>query len=154
MFSTIILWTHAVSGALWIGASACFVIAGLALEPEGVEQRNFVTKAVPIIDRFGLAAAAVLFATGLVNLVTASIARRFVFSAQFAIVLSAKIVLFIVMATMLTCAMRTGALIRALMSKDRAGTLPTAVNRMVRSHLAIAAMGAVALVLGLWLMGT
>jgi hypothetical protein len=154
MFSTIILWTHAVSGALWIGASACFVIAGLALEPEGVEQRNFVTKAVPIIDRFGLAAAAVLFATGLVNLVTASIARRFVFSAQFAIVLSAKIVLFIVMATMLTCAMRTGALIRALMSKDRAGTLPTAVNRMVRSHSAIAAMGAVALVLGLWLMGT
>ncbi len=154
VFSTIILWTHAVAGALWIGASACFVIAGVALEPQRVEQRNFVAKAAPIIERFGLAAAAVLFATGLVNFITVLIARRFALSAQFAIVLSVKVVIFIMMATMLSRAMRMGASIRALMSKDRTDTLPAAVNRMVRSHSAITAMGAVALVLGLWLMGT
>lgn len=154
MFSTIILWIHAVAGGLWIGASTCFVIAGLAVEPGGVEQRKFVGIAASTIERIGLTAASMLLASGMVNLIAVSMARRFIFSTQFAMVLSAKIVLFMAMALMLSRAMRTGALIRALLSKERADALPTAMKRMVRSHLAIVAMGAVALGLGLWLMGT
>src|SRR5882672_10939512 len=49
--ATTILWIHATAGALWIGACACFVIAGLALTPGSDEHRNFVTRSAPKIDR-------------------------------------------------------------------------------------------------------
>src|SRR5271168_751820 len=80
LLSSAILWTHAAAGAIWVGACACFVIAGLALPTGSVEQRNFVANAAPKIDTLGLAAAIFLLITGFINLMTAGIARRFVFS--------------------------------------------------------------------------
>jgi putative copper export protein len=135
--ATTILWIHATAGALWIGACACFVIAGLALTPGSDEHRNFVIRSAPKIDRLAMLAAALLLLTGLVNLFDATISRRFSFSTAFTTVLAIKILLYMAMLATMRSSMKTGAM-----------------NRMVKAHAAIVAMGAVALLLGLWLIGT
>ncbi len=154
MLPSAILWTHAAAGAIWVGACACFVIAGLALATGSDEQRNFVTNAAPKIDVLGLVAAVVLLITGFINLMTAGAARRFVFSTAFMTVLAIKIALFIVMIVVMTWSMRIGAVIRAVVARGRTDAVPTAMTRMTRAHIAIVAMGAFALILGTWLMGT
>jgi hypothetical protein len=154
MFGTLILWTHAAAGAIWIGACACFVIAGLALATGSVEQRNFVANSAHKIDALGLFAAVVLMLTGLINLMTAAMVRRFAFSTAFASVLAIKIALFIVMIVVMTWSMRIGAAIRAVVARGRIDAVPGAMNRMMRAHAAVVAMGAIALMLGLWLMGS
>ena len=154
MFGTLILWTHAAAGAIWVGACACFVIAGLALSAGSVEQRNFATNAAPKIDLLGLVAAIVLLVSGFINLTTAGIARRFVFSTAFMTVLAIKIALFIIMIVVMTWSMRIGAVIRAVVTRGRTDAIPAAMTRMVRAHIAIVAMGGIALILGTWLMGS
>jgi hypothetical protein len=154
LFGTVILWTHAAAGAVWVGACACFVIAGLAPGVGGVDQRNFVANAAPRIDLLGLVAAAVLLATGLINLLTAGISRRFAFSSAFMTVLAIKIALFIVMIGVMSWSMRVGAVIRAVIARGRVDAVPGATSRMVAAHAAIVAMGGLALILGAWLMGS
>ena len=154
MFGTLILWTHAAAGAIWVGACACFVIAGLALATGSVEQRNFVANAAPKIDMLGLVGAIVLLITGFINLMTAGVARRFVFSTAFMTVLAIKIALFIVMIVVMTWSMRIGAVIRSVVPRGRTDAVPGAMTRMTRAHIAIVAMGGLALILGTWLMGS
>jgi hypothetical protein len=154
LLSSAILWTHAAAGAVWVGACACFVIAGLALSAGSVEQRNFAANAAPKIDLLGLIAAMILLVTGFFNLMTAGVARRFVFSTAFTTVLAIKVGLFIVMIVVMTWSMRVGAVVRSLVTRDRADTVPAAMSRMVRAHVAIVAMGGIALILGTWLMGS
>jgi hypothetical protein len=154
LFASAILWTHAAAGAIWVGACACFVIAGLALAAGSDEQRNFVANAAPKIDLLGLVAAIVLLITGFINLMTAGVARRFVFSTAFMTVLAIKIGLFIVMIAVMTWAMRVGAVIRALVARKRVDAVPGAMTRMTRAHVAIVLMGGIALILGTWLMGS
>src|ERR1700722_4263756 len=84
LWTTTILWIHAGAGAVWIGACACFVIAGLALTPGSAEQRNFAAGAAPKIDRLALIAAWLLFNTGLLNLAIAfGLWRGYAFSTAF-----------------------------------------------------------------------
>ena len=154
MFGTVILWIHAACGAIWVGACACFVIAGLALAAGSDEQRNFIVSAAPKIDVLGMVAAALLLITGFINLMTAGISRRFVFSTAFTTVLAIKIALFIVMILVMTWSMRIGAAIRAVLERGRAEAVPGAMRRMVRAHIAIVALGGIALMLGTWLMGS
>lgn len=154
MFASAILWTHAAAGAIWVGACACFVIAGLALSSGSDEQRNFVQSAAPRIDLLGLVAAIVLLVTGFINLMTAGAARRFVFSSAFMSVLAIKLALFIAMLVVMTWSMRIGAVIRSVIIRGRNDAVPGAMTRMTRAHLAIVAMGALALILGTWLMGS
>jgi putative copper export protein len=135
--STAILWIHATAGALWIGACACFVIAALALTPGTNEHRNFVVRSAPKIDRLAILAAALLLLTGLVNLAQAAISRQFAFSTAFTTVLAIKIVLYIAMLAIMRLSMKTAA-----------------IDRKVKAHAAIAAMGSIALLLGLWLIGS
>ena len=78
-----------------------------------------------------------LLLTGLVNLYEAALSRQFSFSTAFTTVLAIKIILFVAMLATMRSSMKTGAM-----------------NRMVKAHAAIVAMGAVALLLGLWLIGT
>lgn len=151
---TAILWIHATAGAVWIGACACFVIAGLALTPGSAEQRNLAVSAAPKIDRLAMLAAALLFLTGLVNLAQAGISRRFAFSTAFVTVLAVKIGLFIAMIAVMSWSMKIGAVIRAVIARGRIDALTGALDRMVKAHAAIVAMGGVALMLGLWLMGS
>ena len=159
--TTTILWIHATAGALWIGACACFVIAGLALTPGSEEHRNFVVRSAPKIDRLAMLAAALLFLTGLVNLVQAAISRRFAFSTGFTTVLAIKILLFIAMLAMMRRATWIGARVRIAMKyaqeieeKKRPEALAGILDRMVKAHAAIVAMGSIALLLGLWLIGS
>ncbi len=154
MFPTVILWIHAAAGAIWVGACACFVIAGLALSAGGDEQKNFAANAAPKIDLLGLIAAAVLLGTGMINLITAGTVRRFVFSTAFTTVLAIKIALFIIMIAVMTWSMRVGAVIRAVVARGRVDAVPGAMSRMVKAHVAIVAMGGIALILGTWLMGS
>jgi hypothetical protein len=154
LFSSAILWVHAGAGAVWVGACACFVIAGLAVTSGSDEQRNFVANAGPKIDLLGLVSAIVLLITGFFNLMTAGIARRFVFSTAFITVLAIKIGLFIVMVVVITWSMRVGAVIRAVLAHGRTDAVPGAMRRMVTAHIAVVAMGGIALLLGTWLMGS
>jgi len=154
LFPAAILWIHAAAGAIWVGACACFVIAALALSAGGDEQKNFATNAAPKIDLLGLIAAAVLFGTGMINLITAGTVRRFVFSTAFTTVLAIKIALFIIMIVVMTWSMRVGAVIRAVVARGRVDAVPGAMSRMVKAHVAIVAMGGIALILGTWLMGS
>ena len=154
MFPTVILWIHAAAGAIWVGACACFVIAGLALSAGSDEQKNFAANAAPKIDLLGLIAAALLLGTGMINLITAGTVRRFVFSTAFMTVLAIKIALFIIMIAVMTWSMRVGAVIRAVVARGRVDAVPGAMSRMVKAHVAIVAMGGIALILGTWLMGS
>ncbi len=152
--ATAILWIHATAGAVWIGACACFVIAGLALAPGSAEQRTLAVSAAPKIDRLAMLAAALLFLTGLINLGQAGISRQFAFSTAFITVLAIKIGLFIVMIAVMRSSMRIGSGVRAVIASGPIDALAGALDRMVKAHAAIVAMGSVALMLGLWLMGS
>jgi hypothetical protein len=150
---TTVLWIHALAGGGWVAACGCFVIAGLAIAAGSEEQRSFAMRAAPAIDRFNLAAAAILLITGLANFTLAGLARGFRFSAQFKIILSIKVMLFVGMAIALGHSLRIAAAMRAGAPTD-GDPVARGVDRMVRAHGAIVAMGAAALLLGLWLLGS
>ena len=155
LLQTIILWMHALAGAAWVAACLCFVIAGLALASGSDEQRNFALRAVPKIVGFNLMVAILLLLSGGLNLVLAGIARNFNFSGDFTRILAIKIALFVAMFLALLYTARSS---RALPDDSRPDApfdaLDDRVAVMVRMHAAIALMGAIALLLGLWLMGT
>jgi hypothetical protein len=152
---TVILWIHALAGAGWVAACVCFVIAGLVLSAGGEEQRDFALGAAPRIVGFSLAAALLLLITGAVNLALAGIVRGFRFSRVFGGILGLKVVLFVVMFLVLRWSFRAAA---ALPDDAKPAAPSNALAQrmagMVRAQGAIAVMGAVALLLGLWLMGT
>lgn len=152
---TVILWIHALAGAGWVAACVCFVIAGLVLSAGGDEQRDFALGAAPRIVGFSLAAALLLLFTGAVNLVLAGIVRSFRFSPEFERILGLKVVLFAVMFLALRWTLRAGAsLPDDAQPAAPSNALAHRLAGMVRAQGAIALMGAVALLLGLWLMGT
>jgi hypothetical protein len=95
----------------------------------------------------------VLF-SGAANFVLAGIPRGFRFPAAFEVILAAKLALYIAMTAALGVALRTCAVVRAVLARGRDDALPAAVHRMLRSHGTAAILGALALVLGLWLAGS
>lgn len=149
-----ILWIHALAGAGWVAACVCFVIAGLALTAGSDEQRTFALRAAPQIDRFNLAAALTVVLSGAVNLGFAGLIRRFSFSLQFGLILAIKVILFIGMSIALGRSLRIAASLGEPTHSAAGDAIATATNRMIKTHGAIAAMGGVALLLGLWLMGS
>jgi hypothetical protein len=50
--------------------------------------------------------------------------------------------------------MRVGAVVKAVVARGRIDAVPGAMSRMLRAHIAIVAMGGIALMLGTWLMGS
>ena len=155
MLQTIVLWMHALAGGAWVAACVCFVIAGLALASGSDEQRNFALGAAPKIVLFNLVAAILVLLTGAINLLFAGMVRRFHFSAEFWRTLGIKAVLFLAMFIALRLALRA-----AMRLRDDAqpsaplDALSDRISGLVRLHGAIALMGAAALLMGLWLMGT
>jgi len=152
---TAILWIHALAGAGWVAAGVCFAVAGLVLSAGGDEQRDFALGAAPKIVGFSLAAGLLLLFTGAVNLVLAGSVRGFRFSQEFGSILGLKVVLFVGMFLTLRWTRRVAA---SLPGADQTAAPSDALAHrmagMVRAQGAIAVMGAVALLLGLWLMGT
>jgi hypothetical protein len=151
---TTILWIHALAGVAWVAACVCFVIAGLALTAGSKDQRNFALRAAPQIDRFNVGAAIVLLLTGGINLGLAGVIRDFRFSFQFGLILTIKVMLFIVMSIVLGRSLRIAASLRESADGVGGDAVAGATNRMIRAHGAIALMGGIALLLGLWLMGS
>jgi hypothetical protein len=154
LLRNVILWLHAGSGAIWIAACACFVIAGLALDDGTAEQRSFARSGVRRINQLAIAAASILLITGAFNIAIAAEQRHYHLRASFMVVLLAKIAIFILMGAALGAAWRTAALTRQMFALGNEAGIPGAIRRMVRAHFAIVALGSVALVLGLWLVGS
>jgi len=69
-------------------------------------------------------------------------------------VLGIKIMLFIAMVSVMHWSMRIGSTIRSVIERGTTDALPSALNQMVKAHAAIVAMGSIALLLGLWLIGS
>src|ERR1700674_4943339 len=103
---TVLLWIHALSGVIWTGSCASFVLGASVLATGTEEWRDFASKAAPRLDRLNLVAAIMLLATGGVNLALIVPARHYVLSRAFATVLGAKIGLFVVMALALAASWR------------------------------------------------
>jgi len=155
LLRTALLWIHALTGAAWVAASGCFVIAGLALGSGGDEQRNFALRAAPRIVEFNLIAAILVLLSGGVNLLLAGMDRNFRFSSEFVRIITIKIVLFVAMVLALRWTRRASALLRDDAELPApANALTERVTVMVKTHAAVALMGGIALLLGLWLMGT
>jgi putative copper export protein len=136
----VILWVHVLCGVAWIGTSASFVIAAAAIAGEEQERREFVARAAPGIGRLCAIIACVIPLTGLVNLAYVVRARA-ALPAEFTGILAAKIALFAAMVAALWVAQR------GPRQRDAGGRAPSLYGVM-------AALGTIALALGLWLSGT
>ncbi len=145
-----ILWLHAVGGVAWIGAAAVFFIAASAVGLEEDEGLAMVRRIAPIINRIGLVAMLFIVASGILNIYIAGLTRRFVFSNSFVELLAIKIALLSGMYVLLTMSWRTE---RRLASAD-SSEAHRAGRRLIIFNLAIMALGASALLIGLWLLGT
>ncbi len=145
---TVIVWSHAVGGAAWVGACAAFLLAAGATGIEDEEGQRLARRVGPAINRIGLGAMLLIVLTGLVNIFLAGTQRGFHFSNPFIAILFIKIAILIAMFLLLIASFRAEP---DLEGRDSAAR---AIRRMLYFEDAIAALGALAIVLGLWLLGS
>jgi uncharacterized membrane protein len=148
-----LLWIHVLSGAVWIGACACVAIAGSALAAGSDEFRDFVTRALPRLNRFNAAAAMMLVATGTARFIVLAMVDGFAPSTTFIQVLAMKVGLFAAMALGLASAWRAEAALRGA-SANVAESVAAPMRRLIAVSGLTALLGAAAMVLGLWLVGS
>jgi hypothetical protein len=147
---TTILWLHAVGGVAWVGAATVFVFAAGTLDLEDDEGLAMVRRLGPAINRLGLFALLFIVVSGIVNIYIAGVMRKFAFSNSFIELLAIKIALLSAMYVLLTQSWRLEAkLASADLPKARA-----AARRLVTFNFAVMGLGATALLLGLWLLGS
>jgi hypothetical protein len=145
MLRTIFLWIHVVCGALWVAVSLSFMLAtGASTE---TERAGFTARVAPVLNRVNLAALAILPLSGIANLVFVARERHYRLPAAFVEVLGAKVLLLCGMAAALAIAWGTA----ARLGEDASGA---GERRLLALYGAMAAMGAAALMLGLWLAGS
>lgn len=147
---TTILWIHAVGGVAWVGAATVFVIASSAAGFEDDDGLAMVRRIAPAINRIGLFAMLFIIGSGVVNIYLAGMTRRFAFSNNFIGLLSVKVALLSTMYVLLTLSWRAE---ERLASTDLAQAR-RAARRLVMFNLAVMGLGATALLLGLWLLGS
>ena len=149
MLRTTFLWIHVLCGAIWVAVSLSFVLAaGASTE---TERAGFASRVAPVLNRINLAAIVILPLSGIANLVFVARERHFSLPAAFVEVLGAKVVLLCGMAVALGLAWGAAARLGS-------GAAPAASKvgerRLLWLYSAMTAMGAVALMLGLWLAGS
>jgi putative copper export protein len=147
---TTILWIHAVGGVAWVGAATVFVIVANATGIDEEEGLAMMRRIAPAINRVGLFAMLFIIVSGVVNIYLAGLTRRFAFSNTFIELLSIKIALLSAMFVVLTLSFRTEP---KLVSSDPAQAR-MAARRLIIFNLAVIGLGATALLIGLWLLGT
>jgi putative copper export protein len=147
---TTILWIHAVGGAAWVGAATVFVIAISAVGIEDDEGLAMMRRIAPAINRLGLAAMLFIIASGIVNIYIAGVTRRFAFSNSFIELLAIKIALLSAMFVLLTLSFRAEPRLVSSDSSNARG----AARRLIVFNVAIIGLGATALSIGLWLLGS
>ena len=140
MLRDTILWVHVLCGALWVVVSLSFVLAASATA--GGERTTFAARVAPKLNRLNLIAIILLPLTGLGNLFFVGRAHHFHLPAAFDEVLSAKLLLLCGMAIALKVAW------------SAANDLGGGARRLLWLYGAMVAMGAMALMLGLWLAGS
>jgi len=152
---TLVLWMHALCGIAWVGICASFVIATSALGGESAEREDVATRAAPRINRVCIALACLIPLSGLANLTFAAEARRFVLPAEFIAIVCAKVALFSAMALALWFAWAIAARQpNSAGAEERIEARGEATTKLTKLYGLTVAMGAAALVLGLWLSGT
>lgn len=147
---TTILWIHAIGGVAWIGATTVFVIAASAVGLEDDDSLAMVRRIAPAINRIGLAAMLFIVASGVVNIYIAGVMRRFAFSNTFIELLSLKIAILCAMFVMLTGSWRA----EARLASTDPSQVHRAARRLIIFNLAVMGLGAAALLMGLWLLGS
>ena len=147
---TTILWLHAVGGGAWAGAAIVFVIAASAMGIKDDEGLAMVRRIAPAINRIGLGAMLFIVISGLVNIYIAGLMRRFSFSNAFIVVLALKIAALSAMYVLLTLSWRA----EATLASSDASQVRRGARRLMSYNIAIAGLGAAALLMGLWLLGS
>lgn len=145
MLRTVILWIHVLCGAAWVAVSLSFVLAAGASTED--ERAGLAARVAPALNRLNLAAIVVLPLSGIANLAYVARDRHYKLPTAFVEVLGAKVVLLVAMAAALAIAWGTAARLGAAGSGG-------AERRLMRIYGAMAGLGAVALMLGLWLAGS
>lgn len=141
----LLLWTHVLSGALLTGAAASFVLAAATLE--GEERASFAGRAALPIGRLCVGLLAVILVTGVANLAYAAGMRAGGFSRAFMAVLAAKVVLYLATAAIFV------ELLRA-QKAPAAGSDERRSTRTLGLYGLGALLSALALALGVWLVGS
>jgi hypothetical protein len=150
------VWLHVVAAAVWIGASACVMIAATAIGPESAELKPFVLRVLPAINRLGLFAAVIVFGAGMVRLVRLGAPLGYHFPAKFLYAVGFKIALFGAMAGATTWSykMRRARLGATSAREIDAGDVATVVKRAALLAGFTVVMGGLAAALGLWVAGS
>jgi hypothetical protein len=141
------LWIHVLAGALLIGIGGTVVLGSLALRDSGTEQREFMLRSIPLLNRLGIGCACLIPITGVVNLTFAARAHGFVLSREFLAVVALKLMLFTAMAWALVIVVGRAGVKRV--AEREAPILPD----LVPWYGFIVTLGTTALALGLWLAG-
>jgi hypothetical protein len=147
---TMILWIHAVGGVAWAGAATVFVIAASAAGIEDEKGLAMVRRIAPAINRIGLGALLFIVVSGVVNIYIAGLMRRFAFSNAFIELLALKIAALSAMYVLLTMSWRA----ESSLAASDASQSTRAARRLMSYNIAIAGLGAAALLMGLWLLGS
>jgi hypothetical protein len=147
---TTILWLHAVGGVAWIGAAVVFLIASSAVGIEDEEGVALMRRIAPVINRIGLAAMLFIVVSGMLNIYIAGTMRRFAFSNTFVELLAMKIAALSSMYVLLTLSWRA----EAMLAFSDQSQIHRAARRLMMFNLAIIGLGGIALLLGLWLLGS
>jgi len=148
---TAALWLHVLAGAGWIGICGSFVLASLALAGAATELREFAVRTLPLLNRLAVGCACIVPITGIINLAFAARAHSYSLPRQFVIIVTAKLLIFSVMAWALAIVIGRGKLIG--LNDDANAEPPFVMRELAPWYGSIVILGATALVLGLWLTG-
>ena len=148
MIRSIFLWIHVLCGAIWVAVSLSFVLAaGASTE---TERAGFASRVAPVLNRINLAAIVILPLTGIANLIFVARERISAFPRP-SWRCSARRWCCSVGWRSRWVGMGSGgaAGLRARHAASNVGE-----RRLLWLYSAMTAMGAVALMLGLWLAGS
>jgi hypothetical protein len=162
--STTVLWIHVICGITWITLCGTIAIVLLALGGNPAELGQFIVRGAPRLNRLCIGCAVVIPLSGLLNLMFAARASRLGLARDFVAIVSIKVAIFGLMAWAQWLAIdRFETVCRpppenasGNQGKD-GGSLELRDNSVTRGlvqlYAAIAALGGVALGMGVWLAG-
>jgi hypothetical protein len=153
---SVVLWLHALCGVIWVGTCASFALAAAALSTETAQWREFALRTAPRINRIAMAIAGMIPLTGIANLGFAAAARGFALPAQFVAVLICKVALYAAMALLLWAAWGAESALRSGSTNENAvdDGATAQIRKLMTLYGVMAALGTLALGLGLWLSGS
>ncbi len=144
------LWLHVIAGSWWVLACVTMAVAGGVVNADSTEGREFIERVVPGLNLTNAVAAALLLATGIVNLYVASARRRFALPSAFTQVMAVKLGLYALMVAALIACLRIG---RRMREANPDGSPRSGATRLAVLCAVIAMAGAAAMLLGVWLAG-